>query len=100
MKIQCAKRLFLGLSLIVFASFGVHADDAWRGLPMASPESVGMSKERLDRVGEAMSNQGAQCPHGDAQQSTRGGNGVPQRGELLLDGVLVEPQLDEAEDAG
>ncbi len=54
MKSQCAKRLFLGFSLVLLVSSGANADDAWRGLPMAKPESVGMSQERLDRVGEAM----------------------------------------------
>ncbi len=54
MKFHRANSLFLGVSVILLASFVVHADDSWQGLPMASPESVGMSSERLDRVGEAM----------------------------------------------
>ena len=54
MKSQGARLIFLGISVVLLASFGVNADDTWQGLPMAKPESVGMSQERLERVGEAM----------------------------------------------
>ncbi len=54
MKSHRASSIFLGISITLLASFGVYADDTWQGLPMAKPESVGMSQERLDRVGEAM----------------------------------------------
>ena len=54
MKSHCACLSILGVSLVLLASFGVYAEEVWQGLPMAAPESVGMSQERLDRVGEAM----------------------------------------------
>ena len=59
MKTHGACSLILGVSLTLLASFRVCAEDAWHGLPMAAPESVGMSSERLDRVGEAMQRLGS-----------------------------------------
>ena len=54
MKYQAAYLPILGAIALFLASSGLQAQDTWQGLPMADPESVGMSSERLERVGTAM----------------------------------------------
>ena len=44
----------LGLTLLIGSVISVSAQDIHPGLPQSSPESVGMSSERLARIGPAM----------------------------------------------